>query len=203
MDLPDVRSAVDVYWVDNTDTINNNFDTLGDSQEGWDDLTETLTGKNLNSVAGTANYDFTNGWVRLEAGGNISNDTDVVLATFQTRHRMQAGEALRFHLHWLQTTSANRTITGKYRIIQNGELAGSWVSWSADQTDNIFTYTSGSLGQITNLFTVDTTNFGLSTIVQVRMTRSDSNANGDIYALYLDAHYKTDRPSGSTQEYVK
>jgi hypothetical protein len=185
-----------------------NVDDLYAYQLGWDDLTETLTGKNLNTTAGKANYDFTNGWVRLEAAGSIDVDADVVNATFQTRHRMETGQLLRFHLHWVQSTSTSRTLTGKYRVIQNGATIGSWTSFSATcsyggEGDNIFDYSSGSIGQITELFELDTTDWGLSTLVQVRLTRSDSNANGDVYALYLDAHYKTDRPSGSYEEYAK
>jgi hypothetical protein len=172
----------------------------------WDDLTEALTGKNLNTSAGKANYDFANAWVRLESGGNLENDADAVMATFQTRHRMKTPSTLHFHLHWLQSNATARTISGKYRVIQNGVVAGAWQNFSASCTygvggDNIFAFTAANLGQITNLFALDATGFGLSTMIQVRITRSDSNANADIYALYLDAHYECDG-MGSRTEYL-
>jgi len=162
----------------------------------WEDLRESLTGKNLNSTAGKANYDFTNGWVRLESGGDIADDADVVQATFQTPHSMKTGgDGIWFHLHWLQTNVTSRTITGKYRVIINGSSPLAWTDFTATCTeagDNAFPYVSGTLAQITDLFSINTAGLGLSTLIQVRFTRSDVNASADIYALYLDAHYEMD-----------
>jgi len=129
--------------------------TMQGTATAWEDLREQLTGKNLNSTAGTANYDFTNGWVRLESGGAIADDTDVVQATFQTPHSMKVGgDGIWFHLHWLQTNVTSRTITGKYRVIINGSAPLAWTDFAATCTeagDNAFPYVSGSLVQVTDL----------------------------------------------------
>jgi len=169
----------------------------------WEDISEPLTSKNLDSVPGTADYSYADSWIILEKDGLITNDADTINVSYQLKHATKNNSTLKVHLHWKQTSSTVRTITGKYRIQKNGQATTTaWQSFSATTNNSAYQYVSGDLNQITNIVDVPLTDVGLSDIVQVRFTRSDSNNSADMYCFMCDAHYEVDS-LGSNSEYVK
>lgn len=180
--------------------------TLTVEEEGttWDDLRASLIGQKLYSNRGTVDYNYSEGAVSFSPNGDITNDDDYVLVNYQMPHAALVDGPFHFHMHWFQTDNTPREITLEYRVQSNGEPKDTtWTQIVAPTggTADAFTYTSGTLNQITELFTLDTTGFGISAVIQVRMTRSDSVA-GAIDITQLDAHYKIDS-FGSSEEYIK
>jgi hypothetical protein len=189
-------------WNHAKEAVNSKLD--GDSK--FEDLREVLSGKNLLGTPGTADYDFTNGWIVLQEGGDIATAGDVVLANFQLPHALKLNTTANLHLHWIQTTETSRTITGKFRIQPNGAVPiTAWTDFSATCTaaeDNVFPWAVSGVVQTTSLVAIDLTGFNISDIIQVRIARTDANAADDMYVLYMDMHIEVDT-IGSTTEYAK
>lgn len=170
----------------------------------WDDTPNALIGKNLASIVGTLDYNYDEACITAQPGGDITNSADRVILSFQTSHSAKNEGAHKLHVHWEQPDSTERAFTYQYRVQGNGMAKE--TTWSSPVTvtstvGNAFAYTSGTLNQITVLGDIPTTGKGLSAIVQVRLTRSDSNS-GNICITSVDSHYEKDTV-GSRQEYVK
>jgi len=178
--------------------------TLEGSATAFRDITGDLGSWSIEGAAGKADYDLTERLILLEPSGALATEADVVAAQYQLQHDMKADVPLKLHLHWRQP-NATCTFQWKYRVINNGAAsASSWTTGgtvNATGAANAFTYTSGSLDQITMLGDIPTTGLGLSSIVQVKMARTDATA-GNIYIYDIDAHYEADS-FGSSTEYTK
>lgn len=170
----------------------------------WEDLSEPLNGDNLYSAPGKADFDWTELAVTFDPSCNINTDGDVITQTYQLRHKTQANSPLKLHIHWWQTDATTRQFTWKYRLQNQGSAKTS--AWSDDivvntGSNSAFSYVSGTLNQITRLGDIDTTGLSLSSMVQIKLTRTDAVA-GKLSATYLDLHYEIDS-LGSNQEFIK
>lgn len=175
--------------------------TLDGEATTWEDVRAPLIGSRLSSSAGKVDYDYDNVGVTFQPSGDIDTQADVVALSFQLPHNALTNTPFHFHIHWLQDSAVTREFTIDYRVIQNGVSYPSFTRAVIDtNTNNSFTYTSGDLPQITQLSQIASVP-GLSTIVQLKMARTDTNT-GDILGLYIDAHYMVDA-FGSNDEYVK
>jgi len=176
---------------------------LNGSATVWEDISEPLSGKNLYSTPGTADYDWVEEAVVFQPSGDIANDGDIVAQKYQLRHKTKPGSLFMFHIHWEQTNATARTFTWKYRKQNQG--AAKTTAWSdpivVSTANSAYTYVSGTLNQITHLGEIDTTGLSLSSVIQVKLTRSDAVA-GNILATFIDMHYEADS-LGSNQEYIK
>lgn len=173
-----------------------------DGGDRYEDLREQLNGKNLYGNPGKADFDFDNGWIVLEEGGSISTVGDVVMTNFQLPHAVKTDSTAYLHLHWVQTTETTRTITGKYRIQNNGSTpVTAWTDFTAtcsDAGDNAIPWAAGGIVQVTSLANIDLTDVGLSAIIQVRLARTDAAASDDMYLLYMDMHVAVDGYGSTT-----
>lgn len=169
----------------------------------WEDITGSLVGKSLSSVAGTVDYNWAENAIVFQPDGNINTDADKIIFNFQYPHAAVVDGEMRLHIHWEQTDAINRQFTVKYRIQKNG--AAKTIDWTSITIDtnanNKLAYTSGTLNQITDLIAVDMTGKGLSSTVQFQLTRIDSEAV-DLLATFVDAHVAKDT-DGSRQEFAK
>jgi len=170
----------------------------------WDDLREPLNGENLYSSPGKADYDWTELAVTFDPSGNIATEGDLITQCYQIPHACKTNSVMKLHLHWWQSDSTTRQFTWQYRLQNQG--AAKTTSWSASivvdtNTNNAVDYVTGTINQITDLGDIDTTGLGLSSMVQVKLTRTDAVA-GKLYATYLDLHYEIDS-FGSNLEYIK
>ena len=169
----------------------------------WEDIQASLIGRRLFSNIGTIDYYYEENALRMDHDGDINDQNDRIIFSKQKPHGAADDSPFNLHIHWEQTDAVSREFTIQYRLQDNG--VAKTVAWTEvivdTNTNNIYPYTSGTLNQITNLVSIDTTGHSLSTVLQVRLTRSDSVA-GNIFATFVDAHVKMDM-NGSAEEYVK
>lgn len=180
--------------------------TFEGTATGWEDITGNLNSASIRGSAGKADYDDAEDMVVLQPSGVLATDADVISAKYQLRHKAKAGAPLKLHIHWRQTSADTRIFSWKYRIINNG--AASTLTWSeavnvnATGAANAFTYVSGNLDQITILGDIATTGLELSSIIQVKLARTDA-VTGNIYIYDIDGHVEIDSATGSSTEYTK
>lgn len=184
------------------------FDTDGSfTLEGaatvWEDVTFPLVARRLDATTGTLNYDWDNATIVMGANGDLSNSADTLMFVCQLPHKVKVNSTADLHIHWEQPADQAYTFDVAYRIQNNGSAkTTAWTIVSdIGMANNVFTYTSGTLIQITDLLDIDLTGYGISSLIQVKLTRSDSTA-GDIEAIAVDFHFEIDS-LGSRQEYVK
>jgi len=178
--------------------------TLTSDATTWEDISEPLNGDNLFSTPGTADYDWAELCVTLAPSGNIATNADLVTQVYQLRHATKPDSEFRFHIHWEQKDATARQFTWKYRLQNQGQAKA--TAWSSNivvstTANNAFPYTSGTINQITSLGSISLSGLSLSSIVQIKLTRSDAVA-GTINATFIDMHYEKDS-FGSNTEYVK
>jgi len=153
------------------------------------------------------------GTVDFHASGDISDSGKRAAFNVQIKHKAVEGSNsfFRMHWHWLQSDTVERTLTVQYRIISKPLTAGSAgvavSAWSTPETvtmnatNNFYTYSSGTIHQITEFSAIDTTALHISDIIQFRIAREDS-LSGDLQTLYFDAHIAIDS-EGSRWKWVK
>lgn len=169
----------------------------------WDDIVNSLIGRQLQSTAGKVDYNWADNCITFESGGSISNLNDIVNWNQQFPHAARKDSSIYPHIH-LEQTSTNKIIyTLKYRIQVNGAAKTTdWQTVTCNTTDNaVFPYVSGTINQIIAFPAISMLNAGLSATVQFQMTRTDSTA-GDSNVTFVDCHVEYDS-LGSRQAYVK
>ena len=173
----------------------------------YDDLLTSFAGLRLNSVVGKVAYDYNENGVTFKSGVSITTANDIVNLNFQYPHKAKTNGLLNLHIHWEQDdTYANKAIqwSVKYRIHSNNSAkVTTWTTVVVEATDanNAFDYVSGTLNQITPLVDIDMTGASISSVIQIKLARTDS-ATGDILGTFCDSHFQIDT-LGSRQEYVK
>lgn len=176
---------------------------LSYSDTFWDDIANSLIGRQLASAAGKVGYDWDENTLVMSPGGDINVANDRINFNIQLSHKTKPATKLLLHTHWRQTAATPVEFTVQYRIQNHGATTTTdWQTVVVDAVaDGAFPYVSGSLNQATGLVDIDLTGAGLSAVVQIRMVRSDAEA-GDIHVLFIDAHYEIDTP-GSREPYQK
>ena len=170
----------------------------------WTDVATSLIGRRLFSNTGTIDYDYEENAIVMSRSGDITDDNDRVIFNIQMPHEAKLNSTLKVHMHWEQTSADLKEFTTEYRVQSNGDPKNTtWTRVITNSVDNsALTWTSGTLNQITSLADVDLTGAGLSAVVQLRMTRSDTVVNDQILATFIDCHYESDG-MGSREEYTK
>jgi hypothetical protein len=178
--------------------------------EYWDDLRFPFTGRNIDVSTGRIDYDYTDLGITFQSNAryNVSEQVSMIA---QLPHAWKEGSAVRPHIHWLQTSSADPNWLLLYRVYSNGEAPGSFtaVKWSS----HIFTYSSGTLCQITTFPEISMTGKTVSCFIDFKFYRdnddtsglfsgNDDSGIGAITVKEFDVHYLTNSP-GSTSEYTK
>jgi len=173
----------------------------------WDDIQNSLIGKALYSNQGKVTFDYSENAIVFASGGSIANLADTVAFSIQYPHASKTDGEFRLHIHWEQdNTYSNKPIqfTVKHRVQSNGSPKNTtWTTTviECDNTNNVFTYSSGVLNQITKLVNVSMAGAGISAIVDVQIARTDTST-GDIMAKFVDFHYEK-TTLGSRTEYTK
>ena len=137
---------------------------------------------------------------------------DYVSMPIQINHNWDGTTPIGLHLHWPQASANLPNWLIQYRWRRNGQAkATSWTSKKYDS--HVYTYTSGTLEQITSFGTITPpADVGLSSFLQVRLLRDVANTStlfagadpltGSAKALGYDAHKVVDG-FGSNTEYEK
>lgn len=159
------------------------------------------TGVSLNTTENTV--DFT-------ASANLS---DYALVVYQMSHKWKMGTTIYPHFHWVQESSSVPNFLISYRWQKNGEVkTAAWTYYKCN-INNAFTYTTGSLNQITSGSGITPpVGYGISDVIQFKIYRDTGNASGvfsgaDPYSgtvaiSSVDCHIEIDT-EGSGSQYTK
>lgn len=181
---------------------------VGDATCFLDELSP-LIGQRLESPSSDIIQDNSEGAVYFK--DTCIYGTDYVSFSMQINHDWDY-EDLEPHLHWWQASSNVPNWILQYRWQDNGQAkTTSWTPLAWDS--HAFTYSSGTLNQITSFGTIAATaNVGVSSILQIRLTRDTTNVStlfagadpltGNVYGVSFDCH-KSVNTLGSRQRYVK
>jgi len=184
----------------------------GDSTT-WDEISQPLFAARLDTSSGRIDYNYDE--LTVDFADNARYPEEPANVVIQAPHAWKIGSDLRPHIHWIQTSDAMPNILVAYRFYSNGELVPSSFTLKAlTASDSAFTYTSGSLQQITNLnlptglFTDETISFTFDCKIY-RDTGNVSNlfSGADSYSgvwsvKYYDIHFERDM-NGSREEFTK
>lgn len=182
--------------------------TMGGNGRPWRDELGELIGKKRKGVRITEDLD--EGTV-LFANTCIITD-DWIITNVQLNHDKDLSCSLYPHLHWFQASANVPNWMIQYRWQING--AAKVTAWlGAKYTTHAFTYTAGTLDQITGFGAIaPPAGTALSDIVQFRILRDTNNASGlfggadplaaDASALMYDVHFQINS-LGSNDEYTK
>lgn len=137
---------------------------------------------------------------------------DYISMPVQINHDAKAGADVYPHIHWWQVSSNIPNWLIQYRWQTNG--SAKTTSWTNKKyVSHAFTYTSGTLNQIT-LFggLTPPAGAGVSLILQLRLLRDTTNAStlfsgadpqtGSVEATFYDVHIEVDT-LGSREQYSK
>jgi hypothetical protein len=178
--------------------------------KAWDDARYPFFGRQLDISAGHLTYDVAELGVNFDDTSRY-NDLDQIGIIAQMSHSYAIGTALHPHIHWMQSNANVPNMLLKYRVYDNGETPSAWTL--AAVTTHAFTYTSGTILQLSSWPTIDMSSItGVSGFVDVKVYRDTANAStvfagadplvGDWLAKEFDFHFQVDS-MGSGEEYAK
>ena len=137
--------------------------------------------------------------------------TDYAWFTIQIPHQWKVGTKLYPHIHWQQTANTNPNMGIAYRWQKNGSTTDAGTFMLDTQMTNVFTYTSGTLNQISHGLNDITppVGAGLSDILQIRVLRDRNNIlgafsgsdtyNATVSVTSVDIHMECDTLGSRTQ----
>jgi len=162
----------------------------------WEDFRFPLVGENAYTAGGRIDYDFDE--VCLSYQDNARYPDDPSCASAQFSHTWVEGTDVEAHLHWLQTSDADPNWLLQYRYLANGQAPTGWQLIIPD-VPRVFTYTAGTLCQITAWPTIDMTGYLISDTVQFRLFRDTADTStlfgasdlytGNALAVEFDVHH--------------
>lgn len=161
-----------------------------------------VQGSGVSLNAAEQSIDFTTG----------ANLLDYAWISFQMKHEWKMGSNIFPHLHWTQNSANTPNFLIRYRWQRNGQTkTTAWTNYKCNT--NAFTYTSGSLNQISyGAAITPPTGYSISDIVQIRIFRDNGNTStlftgtdvytGDAQITSSDIHIESDT-LGSRTEFTK
>ena len=181
----------------------------------WDDATFPLVGRNIDTTSGRIDYNFFNGGIDFADSAEFRVQ-EAVSMLWQMKHCRKLDTIARPHLHWLQVGSDEPNWLLAYKKISNGESVSKEIDFSnhllLKKEMNAFTYTSGSICQLTSFGDIDTTGMGLSDMIHFVLFRDSDNDSGLFagadpssvteLAFEFDVHFQIDQ-LGSSEEFTK
>ena len=190
--------------VDGTATL----DGLRLSDTSYDDLKFPVASVKLDSAATRYSYDTTDLGIQFDADArHVEEQLNFIV---QFPHAWKEGTSVHPHIHWIQTTADHPNWLISYRVYNNDEAPGSWTFATA--TTGVFTWSSGSLAQISSFPAITMTGKTLSCIMDVKLWRDVANGSGEftgaesspvaVLLKEFDIHYEIDS-FGSNEEFVK
>ena len=182
----------------------------------WDDLSNAIIAARLDTSSGRLDYDYFNGGVNFNSNARYPDEPVVIPIQFPHKQLYGTGAVLRPHFHWLQQQSARPNMLLGYKKTNYG----STTTFETDFTNytllapdsDVFTYTGGTLAQITRFPEIDVSDVTISGSVDFALFRDSANASGlfagsdpvasDVTIKYNDSHAKFDM-LGSREEFTK
>jgi len=180
----------------------------------YDDLIVNALDFDSGSWAGTyIEKNLEDNTVDFYSNGDVADSGKRAIFNIQLKHKIVEGtdSFFRMHWHWLQKDSTERTLTYQYRKAKKptnvgdaGVAIGGWSipeTVTMNATNNFYTYSSGTIHQVTEFTAIDISDMLISDILQFRIAREDS-LSGDLQTMYFDAHVAMDS-EGSRWKWVK
>jgi hypothetical protein len=180
---------------------------IGDATVYRDEYS-SLIGQRLESPASDITQNNAEGSLTFDDGCTLA---DYVTMNVQLNHDWKLDSTIYPHLHWWQASANVPNWMIQYRYQDQGSAkTTAWtpIKWSA----HIFTYTAGTLNQISRFGSITPSGGGVSDILQIRLLRDTDNDStlfdgddplaGDVDAVFFDVHIEVDA-FGSKEEYVK
>jgi hypothetical protein len=168
-----------------------------------------LIGARLESPSSDIVTNAAEGSITFKSSCTLS---DYISMPVQINHDAKTGADVYPHIHWWQVSANIPNWLIQYRWQVNGSAKG--TSWTnVKYTSNAFTYTSGTLNQLTAFGGLTPpAGAGVSLILQLRLLRDTTNAStlfagadpqsGSVDALFYDVHIEVDT-IGSREQYSK
>lgn len=143
----------------------------------WRDELQSVTGAQITSPSADFQQNVPEASVTAKTSARYP--TDYITTNHQLNHDWKLGSAIYPHLHWWQTTANMPNWVLAYRWQKQGgakETAWTPVKW----TSNAFTWTAGTLNQLTSFGAIAApVGYGqVSDIVQFRLYRDYTNVSG-------------------------
>lgn len=166
----------------------------------WDDLGMPVTAINPPGQASDPDIDPNDGTFLFDAA-----TTELIYVKAQMKHTWREGSELRPHIHWEQTAAGAVLWQLDYKFYNNGDLVPE--TWTTIQTiDQVWTYTSGTLAQISPLPSIIWPEAKISAMLKMKLSRIGGDASDTMSAdarfTDFDIHVlSVDR--GSEREYTK
>ena len=172
---------------------------LGDAAVWRDYNAQALAQRLDNPGVGTLSYNYLNTSIAVAPNGVDGAANDTLAFSEEIPHEFLANTTAYLHIHWEQPTSQNYVFSLRYRIQRNGQTKTTAWTTLPDITmaSNIYTYTSGTIIQMTGLAAIDLTGLAISDLLQFQLARVDATA-GDIELLTIGLHIKVDGLGSST-----
>lgn len=180
-----------------------------DNSGEWEDLRFPGTGPGADTSTGRLYMDYTTEMtLAFAVNARYSNEPWVNIVQFP--HGWRQGSGIKPHLHWLQKESNVPNWMVRRRWVPKNGAPTSWVNsaWNS----NAYTYSAGTLHQITGFLTITRTSATISDILQIILYRDSANASGlfagadpytvDAEVLEMDCHVQMET-MGSPEEYWK
>jgi hypothetical protein len=175
----------------------------------WDDAKFPVTGDRIDTSSGRLDYDYDKMGVGFQNNARYPEEPVAIIA--QMSHAYALGTPIRPHLHWIQEQADVPNWLMEYRIWPNGEPIPSFSLQIPSH--HIFTYTSGSILQITTFPEIDMSAINkVSAFLDIKIFRDTANSSGlftgadpigsTVVLKEYDHHFLTDSP-GSVREFVK
>lgn len=170
---------------------------------GYDDFKFQVGNLRINPATSKPDFDYTN-FVYLMDGSS----TETLAARDVTSHRFKVGSGVLWypHVHWLQEASGVVVwqLEYEFREPDYGQLTTGTITTTGQE----FTYTSGSLHQISEFDPIDMSAFSSSAIMTyIRISRLGGDASdtysGDAKFYQFDFHVPLDQERGSRQVFIK
>jgi hypothetical protein len=193
---PATNEAYDIaIFNDNADLIDEEFTKL--STPRFNDIVFELTPSRIGSND-KPDYDYTN--VGLLFPQN--NVNEIAYFTIQLPHSWKVGTTIYPHIHIQQAADQQATFRMEYKWYDIGDaIPASWSTYDLDTY--AIEYTSGTISNIIlGADGIDGAGQTISSILKIKLFRTDNVYTGDMLADQFDIHIEIDG-FGSQEEYIK
>jgi len=166
----------------------------GRHEDTWTDLRFPAT-QSRRGALNKPDFDYTN--VGLLFPQN--KPSEIIYLIGQMPHGYRPGTPLRPHLHWQQAVATAPTWGFEYKWYNVGDSVP--ASFTTDTSSSLeLPYTSGNMHQISAFSEIDGAGMRESSILLMKVYRTDNAVSGDILVFELDLHYISEK-TGTVPEF--